>query len=342
MATSGSCCAEAPSSRRPFIVALATACAAAIAGRAIAQPRGRIRRIAWVSYSSSTEPGTEITLFRHSLSTFGLVEPRDVAVRLWTVLEKSPPDLIAEVLAWDPDVIITRGTSLSRAMQAATRRIPVVFAVGGDPVDSGLVRNHARPGANVTGVHHSYLELSVKRLEMARELVPRGRRVGFLLQRTNPYWSDYLESVFREARRAGERLQFETVESEVREPGGVALALDVLATSRVDVVLPFNNIYEAGLDEALAAFQRRHRVPVIEHSLQAVTRGSVLGVEPDTTEIMRRAAALTARILAGAAPADLPVERIARYRLGVNLESARQMGLRVPESILIRADSVVR
>ena len=300
--------------------------------------QSQTRRVAFVQWAAQAA----LRDFRDKLADLGFVEGRNVTIRAWALAGKADPAAIVdEVLAWHPDIIAVNGTPMSRRFQAATSTIPVVFTVGGDPVAAGLVRDLARPGANVTGVHSSYREQSVKRVEMARELLPKADRIGFIFQRANTNWSDYLEKSLGELRENADRARFRVFEADVAPPSGMGEALQRLAAAKVNVVLPFNDIFDT-TKNALVEFQRRYRIPVISHDPSEVPNGLLLALTEDNREYFGQQAALTARILAGARPGDLPVDHAARFIVLPNVKAAREIGIEIPQSILARAERVVQ
>lgn len=323
--------------RRAIVLGAFAAGGAVLAMRALGadSPGKRVAFVQWTAQSA-------LKYFRDKLSELGFVDGRNVTIRAWALAGKTDPDAIVnEVMGWHPDVIAVNGTPMSRRFQAATSTIPIVFTVGGDPVDSGLVRDFARPGANVTGVHFSYREQSAKRIEIARELLPKAERLGFIFQRKNTNWGDYLERSLSEMRALAERAGFRVFEEEVMPPSGLRDAFERLVRARVNVLLPFNDIFDTS-GATFVEFQRQHRIPVITHSLEGVLRGLVLGLEEDEREGYSRQAALAARVLAGARPGELPVDHATRFIVVANLKAAREIRIEIPQSILARAERVVQ
>lgn len=323
-----------PFDRRRLLLALPAFAFLGIA-RAQAAPPHRVATFGF----AATHP--RIRLFRESLAGVGLVEPRNLLLKSWAP-HPEPADTVREILAWQPQVVVVFGSPLARALQKETATVPIVFNAGADPVAAGLVQSLARPGLNVTGVHTPYRQQFGQRLQLAREVLPRAKNMGFVFDRTRRTWTEYMEGVLHECRRTAGELGFSTVEADVTEnPPGLAAALDRLAKKRVEVVLVFSTIYDPRYYASLVEFQKRRRVPVIEDELSSVERGVLLGIENDPVDYLRDTAEITARILKGARPADIPVRVSTRFRTAVNLKAAREIGVTIPEAVRLRADTVI-
>jgi putative ABC transport system substrate-binding protein len=249
-----------------------------------------------------------------------------------------------ELVGLDPDLIIALSNLLAGALGDETKSIPIAFAVGGFsgrmPVGTPgrpLAKEWARPGGNMTGVVVPYLELTFKRLELSRELLPSARRVALLAN--YPQMRTQIPA-FREELEAGARsLGLELLEADASRDGGdIAATFARVMRRKADAVLVFGEVnFKADRVEVIEALELSHRVPVI---FDIPGRG-VLALGPDWNATLRRAVELGARILKGARPADIPLELENRYLMAVNLKRAAAIGLEVPRSLVLRADRVI-
>jgi len=243
--------------------------------------------------------------------------------------------LASELIDRNPDVIVTAGPLQVRAVQERMSKIPLVFAALGDAVGSGVVSNLAHPGGNVTGLSFLNTEISQKRLELLRDMLPGLQRVTLLADAASP--TRTIESTEAAARRLSLTTDllkikglddFETAFRSASEAR--AQAIDVLAS-------PFFNSNRARLiDLAL-----KYKLPAIYETGEYVRDGGLLAYGPNLSELFRRAASYVHRILVGAKPGDLPVEQPTKFELSINLKTARAIGLTVSEPFLLRADDIV-
>lgn len=331
--------------RRSFL-ALA---AATTIDPAIAQvlPRRAGLRVAFLSLRNPADGGPYRKAFRERLAERGF-SADDVEVRYfdadWSI------EVLAErarqIAAWAPDAVFAPGFDQAKAMQGATRMIPIVFCAVPDPVESGLVRELAQPGGNVTGAGFEYASLAAKRLELARELLPGASRVALLL-RADPA-SEYLQVARQRLQLAAARLGLRLEEADVGfKERGLAATLETIAQRPPDAVLPFGTFERRGSMMSrntlgvLLEFERRRRVPVINNDAVAVENGCLISLGPNSLDEMRTGVDTLARVLRGATPANTPVEMAVKYELVVNVSAARGMGIAIPQAVMIRADRVV-
>jgi len=278
--------------------------------------------------------------FLQGLSEAGFVEGQNVAIERRSAESHYDrfPALAADLVARKVDVIAALGGIWAAlAARDATSTIPIVFAVGTDAVELGLVASFARPGGNLTGISDLTRELGPKRIELLSELVPQAGVIGLLVDPTAPF-NERTIGVLQEAARAKgvqvEMLQASS-ESEIdaasqtfvkRHPGaGVLVALPLFG----------------GRIEQLVALTFRHGIPAIYASRGFPDAGGLISYGPSGTDVARRVGIYVGKILRGAKPADLPVEQPTRFELVVNLKTAKALGLTVPPSILARADEVI-
>jgi putative ABC transport system substrate-binding protein len=236
------------------------------------------------------------------------------------------------------DILVTGGGGAyeARALQAATGRIPIVFMSGSDPVGAGLIQSLARPGGNVTGIADLDVELAPKRLEILRELVPGLKRVFFAYAAGDPFMASELDG-YREAAR---RLGITLVERPVHTQAEAQTALSSVQKTEAGAILSPRYlslnipgfIIEAGL---------REKIPTMLHASFHVEQGGLASYAADLYQLGRQAARLVERIMKGAKPAEIPVERTTRFELVVNRKTATTLGLRIPPEIGLRVDRFI-
>ena len=319
--------------RRFLLMSLAGAVAAPRAAEA--QHSARISRIGILANVRS--PG--LMAFLAGFRQLGYVEGQNIAVE-WRLAEgrfDRLPELAAELVRLNVDVILAPGPPYVNAARKATATIPIVFALVPDPVASGLVASLARPGGNLTGLTNSEVEMQGKRLELLKEVVPRLLRVALL---TNPgTGSDDRQRAVEEA-AAALGIQQEVVT--VGRAEELENAFAVMKAKRVDAVLelPRSPLFFP-LRQRVADLAVQNRLPAACYSKEYVEVGCLLYYGPSLNDILRRAAQYVDKILKGAKPGDLPVEQPTKFELAINLKTAKALGLTIPPSLLLRADQVI-
>ena len=303
-----------------------------------AQRTAKVPRIGVIGERSSPDPF--VVAFRQALRELGYVEGRNVIVEFRTTngtLDRAP-EIVRELVQMPVDVLVVGGGASAQHAMAVTRTVPIVFTLVGDPVGTGLVASLARPGGNVTGMSNLQVELGAKQLEMLKSIAPRIARVAVLHNPGSPIHSPTLQGVQDMARA----LKVELSLLEVRRPDELASALSVAGTKRLDALLVLSDpvfgndlarIAQAAVQSGLpAAYSRR----------EFAAAGGLLAYGPDFENNYRSAATYVDKILKGAKPADLPVQQPTRLELIVNLKTASTLGLAIPQSLLLRADEVIR
>jgi len=301
---------------------------------AVAKGQSVIRRVALLGFVDGPNPNAD--LFRSRLGELGWVEHRTLVLdRRFTHGDSARfAPLTAELLAMHPDVFVAPFDTMAIPAAASTATVPIVFAVGLDPVGYGLIDSLARPGRNVTGFSVGGPELGTKILSLLKEAVPGMRVVGVLVGSRDRYKVEYLE----EARRS---LGLVLVQFELVRPDDIDAAFQAFAKAGASGVMDFAgtpSTYE--VRDRLAALAVQYRLPMIVPSGQA-NAGGLLSYGPNTPDLFRRTAELVDRILRGAHPADIPVERPNAYDFVVNLRTARELGVVLPRSVLLRATGVI-
>jgi len=322
--------------RREFIGLVGAAAAWPLAARA-QQP---LPVIGYLSLTSPEERPTLLTAFLKGLESAGYVVGRNVAIEYRSAAGHSErlPGLAAELVNLRVAVIAsTGGEAPARAAEEATTQIPVVFTVGVDPVQAGLVAAMNRPGRNATGVSLLAYEIDGKRLQLLRELVPQGSTIGVLVFASSPSLAR-TESDLRTAAaansqhlvmlNAGAGTDLETVFASLKPQG-------------VSAVLVTTSPYFEGRRNELVALAQRHAVPVLYPWRDYVSAGGLISYGTTFTESYQQAGFYVGRVLKGEKPSDLPVVQATKSELVVNLKTAKTLGLDVPTSILLRADEVI-
>ena len=296
-------------------------------------------RIGFLSVASSSPLLPRVEAFRLGLRELGYVEGQNITIHYrWAEgKEERLPGLVAELLRLKVDVIVTHGIVPTLAVRQASTRIPIVCAACGNAVATGLVASLARPGGNITGLTIIAPEVSGKRLELLREIVPRLTRVAVLRNPGNPVSG--LES--RETEAAARTLGLQLQSRDVREPEGFASAFSMIKRERADALIVLSDAMFFGRRRQIADLAAANGLPTIclDGRVRGVRRPYRLRAE--RRRDVRRAPIYVDKILKGANPGDLPFEQPTKFELIVNLKTARTLGLAIPQSLLLRADSVV-
>jgi putative ABC transport system substrate-binding protein len=275
--------------------------------------------------------------FRQGLRDHGYVEGRNIVVE-WRSAEgrtDRAKAMAAELVRLKVNVIVAEFTPAVQAAKDATSTIPIVMAPAGDPVAMGLVASLARPGGNVTGLSNVAAELSGKRFELLRDFLPGVARVGLLINGTDPLDKAFVDATRAAASSAGIQLHVAAVPR--AEDLEAALSGMTEAGARA-VIVPGNLPIPAGL---IAQSIQRHRLPSISLLSQFPEAGGLMSYGASPNDIRRRAVAYVDRVLKGASPADLPVERPTTFELVINRKTATALGLSLPPSLVLRADRVI-
>jgi putative ABC transport system substrate-binding protein len=323
--------------RRDFVSSLAVT-AAAWPLMARAQPPKRIPLIGFLGAESASGYRTHIEAFRAGLRDVGYVEGRNIAIEFRWAESKYDrlPELAAQLVRRNVDVLVTHGAPGTRAAKSATTTIPIVMASAGDAVATDIVRNLARPAGNITGSTFFALELIGKRLDMLKQAMPRIAEVAVLFNPDNPITRLVLPEFETAAKSLKLRLQL----FPVREPGELEGILGAIAKKRVDaLVVPEYSMFVASAG-AISRLALEHRLPTMGFS-EFAEAGGMLGYGYESAELFRRAAVFVDRILKGAKPGELPVERATKFQLIVNRKTARAIGVPLPDAFLLRADKVI-
>ena len=329
---------RAAADRRAFVTTLAAG-ALLLPLRASAQPAGRPALVGYLT-PSSAPAGGGATELRRRLREMGYVEGRNIRFEIRSANENYErlPDLAADLVRSRVDLIVAVSSPAIRAAENASSTIPIVMVSGTDPVAGLFVTSLARPGGNVTGLTTHSPELAARRLEVLRECVPDLRRVAVLANLRNPSSA----AASRESEMAGRAMGLEVSVTDARLPEQYPGAFEAIARGGAAAVVVTTDPVLSSHRERIMELAARHRLPAMYEWREIVEQGGLLAYGPSLAEINTRTAAYVDRILKGARPADLPVERPTRLELAVNLKTAAALGITIPPAVLARAERVVR
>jgi putative ABC transport system substrate-binding protein len=305
-----------------------------------AQQPKKIPRIGFLGASSPSAISARIEAFRQGLRELGYVEGKNIVIEYRYAEGKLDrlSTLAAELVRLGVDVIVLAGPASIRPAKEATSTIPIVMANDADPVGSGVVASLARPGGNITGLSNLAPEISGKRLELLKEIVPRLSRLAILGTSTTSGTAQVLKEMEPAAGVFKVQLQY----LDVLSPKDIETVFREARKGRADAVLVlqggvFNSHRKQIVDLAV-----RSRLPAIYHAREWVEDGGLMSYGVSVTDLYRRAATFVDKILKGAKPADLPVEQPTKFEFIINLKAAKQIGLTIPPNVLARADKVIK
>jgi putative ABC transport system substrate-binding protein len=295
-----------------------------------------------VGVLSTRAPGADphiLTAFHKGLNEAGFIEGQNLRIEYRFAANQYDrlPTLAADLVHQRVALIATMGTPAAPAAKAATATIPVVFGVGDDPVQLGLVASLARPGGNLTGITVLSAELGSKRLELLRELVPKAALVGVLINPTNVNAEAVLKDLQAGARAIGLQIHLLQASTEREIETAFATLLELRAGGLMVGTDPFFN----SRSEQLARPALRHAVPTVFQFREFAAAGGLMSYGGSITDAYRLMGVYTGRILKGEKPADLPVHQSTKVEMVVNLKTAKALGLEVPPTLLARADEVI-
>jgi putative tryptophan/tyrosine transport system substrate-binding protein len=324
--------------RRQFITLLGGAVAWPLAARA--QQMGKVPRIGYLGSSSPSLEPHFVEAFRQKLRELGHIEGENIAIEYrWAEGQDGRlPELAAELVRLQPNVIVTTGTPGALAAMQATKTIPIVMASSGDPVGAGLVASLARPGGHVTGFTIVGPQIEGKRLELLKEAVPELSRVAVLWNPSNPALVSYFDTI----ENAGQtlRISLDPV-AEVRRADELDNAFFAIASARPRALLVVADRFLLAHRKRIVEFAAAKRLPGMYPYREYVEAGGLMSYAPSNIELFRGAAIYVDKILKGAKPGDLPVQEPTKLELIVNLKTSKAIGLTVPESFLLRADELI-
>jgi putative ABC transport system substrate-binding protein len=321
--------------RREFIAGLGSAVAWPVVAQA-QQPA--VPTVGVLNATSSVGYARELVAFRQGLNEGGYVEGRNVAIEYRSAdgQYERLPALAADLVHRRVTVIAAFAAPSALAAKAATTTIPIVFEVGVDPAEMGLITNLSRPGGNITGVANLNLELGPKKLELLNELVPATTIIGLLVNPANPNNEIRSKDMQAAARTLGVELDVLRASTEREIDEGFAS----LVQARVGALVINPDPFFTSRMEQLVALTVRYAMPTISNR-EFAAAGGLMGYGVSLSDAYRLAGVYTGRVLAGAKPADLPVQQSTRVELVINLKMAKMLGITFPTTLLVRADEVI-
>jgi putative tryptophan/tyrosine transport system substrate-binding protein len=328
--------------RREFIILLGGAAAWPISVRAQQVDRARRIGVLMAFPESDSQGQNYIAAFRDGLQELGWTDGRNVRIDTrWAPPAEadSTQRCAKELVALQPDLVLSNTTPTTTALLQQTRTIPIVFTIVTDPVGSGIVASFSRPGGNVTGFTASDHALGGKWIELLKQIAPHVNRVAMLFNPATAKYADYFLKPFK---AAAPSFAVETILAPARDTSELesVIAAQAREPNGGLIVMPdsFTDAHRIEITSLVA----RYRLPAVYAYRFFAVLGGLLSYGPDLTDNFRRAAIYVDRILKGEKPADLPVQAPAKYELVINLKTAKSLGLTIPQSLLLRADEVIR
>jgi putative ABC transport system substrate-binding protein len=306
----------------------------ALCASAEAQPK----KIPHIGYLTSSGRAS-FEAFATTLGQLGYVEGKSVIFEFRTTENTTQlqPKLAAELTQLKVDVIVAVGAGAIRAAKNATSTIPIVMSEVNDPIALGFVGSLAHPGGNITGMSNLSPELSGKRLELLKEVVPRASRIAVLA-----YRGEAMRSSINETEVAARSLGLQVQLLEVKAPDEIESALDAVKKQHADALVQIQAAFFNSHQHRIIELATKNRLPAMYNSRIDTEAGGLMSYGYDAMERNQRVASLVDKILKGAKPADLPVEQPIKFEFVVNLKAAKQIGLTIPPNVLARADRVIR
>ena len=277
---------------------------------------------------------------KEGLEERGYVEGRNIEF-VWRFADgrfERLPALAADLATLGVDIIMPATPPAIYAAKSASSSIPIVFPLGSDPVETGLVTNMERPGANVTGMATMSRLQSQPRLALVRECVPKAKRVALIRHSANPALTLQVEA----SKTAAPELALEVIVLDFAVAEEIETTFKAAAAQRVDAIMPLSDPMALGNSERIGALSLRYKIPVVSPFREITNAGGLLSYGPDLSMLFRRSASLVDQILKGAKPGDLPIGKPNDFELGANLQAASALNVSIPASILSRATFVRR
>lgn len=305
-----------------------------------AQQAGKTARIGLLVAGSPSSFSTNFKAFRQGLRELGYIDKKNITIEYRYAEGKLDllSELAAELVHLNVDIIVTQSTLDAYAARKATDTIPIVMIASGDAVGTGLVASLARPGGNITGLTALSRELSGKRLELLKEVVPGLSRVAVLWNAANPDKARDVEETQAQARALGLELQ----SLETRGPKDFESAFQSATRKRAGALLTLADSLTITHQSRIVDLAEKSRLPAMHEQREFVEAGGLMAYGPNLLGLFRHVATYVDKILKGAKPANLPVEQPTQFELVINLKTARNIGLDIPPDLLLRADKVIK
>jgi putative tryptophan/tyrosine transport system substrate-binding protein len=324
-------------SRRSLVGAIGASLA--MPWSALAQPAGKVARIATVLPGDRASAKPFYDAFVRGLATLGYVQGRNVelTVRYADGNTAMVPSLLREAVAEGPDVIVTAGAAAAVQGKAATSTIPIVVATASDLVEAGAVRSLARPAGNITGLSDLTDEATAKRVQLTREMLPAASRIALLIDPAFPA----AKRMEQRAQEVANAQRFELLPLYAVNREELAVVLRGLGEQRIDALVIGGSALHATFAKMIIDAGIAARVPVVHYWTGTAEAGALASHGANALENFKRAASYVDRILKGAKPGDLPIEQPTTFEFAINMKTAKALGLKIPPSIVLRADRVI-
>jgi putative ABC transport system substrate-binding protein len=327
--------------RRETILALIALGGTAASRPSLAQPQGKVWRVGFLSLMTRPESLSSHTYgaFPNGMRDLGYVEGKNLIIE-WRFADgkvERLPDMAAELVQLNVDVIVAAGAAAINAAKRVTTTIPIVMGTTGDPLASGFVKSLARPEGNITGLSNLGGDVSAKLLELLLSVVPTLSRVGVLLTPTSSTYRTISENIQAAAQKAGVK----TVMVEASNPREIETAFSVLARENAGAVIVGASSFLTEQRQQIAALANKYRLPSVFGNRASVEEGGLMSYGGNQADNFLHAATYVDKILKGAKPGDLPVEQAMTFELAVNLKTAKALGITIPQTVLLRADEVI-
>ena len=326
--------------KRRVFIALAGSAVAAWPLAARAQQPAKTYRIGFLAGGTEAAQRPNLAAFDRGMRDLGYVEGQGFSIETRFAEGKFErlPSFARELLARDPDVLLVSTTPASLAAKAATSTTPIVMVSVADPMGVGLIASLARPGGNITGITNIVSELTGKRLEILKEIVPTASKVAVLVNPNDPNAPLQMRNAELAAKNLAIQLQ---PVLEIRSADDLKSAFEAAARARADAGLRMVDPLESALRQQTVALAAQHRLPTIYPFRETVEVGGLASYGTNLPDQYRQAATFVHKIFNGAKPADLPVEQPVKFELVINLKTAKALGLDIPATLLARADEVI-
>lgn len=316
---------------------LATSLFVAVSLSAMAQTGSKVPRIGFLALGSGKVPSPQLEAFRKGLRDMGYVEGSNLALEIrWAEGQFDKlPELATDLLRWKPDLLVTVAPQGLQALRSASQSIPVVI-VACDPAES-IVKNIARPSGNITGVTCMAADLTPKRMQLLKEAVPRIRRMAVLYNPFDPNKADEVSQMHDAARMIGISLY----PVEARDSAQIDEAFSRAVKEHADALFVLNDPFMFQARKRISELAAKHKLPGIYAFKEYVEAGGFMSYGTMQNDLFQRAAAHAGKVLRGTKPADLPVEQATHFELVINLKTAKALGIKVPQPLLLRADRMI-
>jgi ABC-type uncharacterized transport system substrate-binding protein len=305
-----------------------------------AQQPKKVPRIGYLSYGSVEIEKSSLAVLQQGLRELGYVEGKNIVVEGRYAEGRSErfPELLAELIGLKVDVLVVAGDPAAHAAKKATSTIPIVIVTSPDPVGTGLIASLAHPGGNVTGLSDFHGGVVTKRLELLKDVAPLASRIAVLLNPANASNPIQLKDI----QAAAPAFRVTLISLEVKGPDDIDPAFTTIVKERSGALLVLGDRLFATNQTQIIELAVKNRLPTIYSHRLYVEAGGLMSYGANFTDQYRRAATYVDKILKGAKPADLPVEQPTKFELVINLKTAKQIGLTIPQSVLYRADKVIK